>query len=55
MKLQVLLSIASIVSVVAEDVACLDADECRAQYEALGFTGGFYSAGGVDAFPYKGC
>ena len=55
MKLQVLLSIASIVSVVAEDVACVDEEECRARYEALEFTGSFYSAGGVDAFPYKGC
>ena len=55
MKLQVLLSITSIVSAVAEDVACIDAAECQARAADLGFDGGFYSAGGVDAFPYKGC
>ena len=53
--LQVLLSITSIVSAVAEDVACIDAAECHARAADLGIDGGFYSAGGVDAFPYKGC
>ena len=56
MNLKVLLASFTIIvsSVVGEDVACSDSDECFARGVSLGFNGGFYSAQGGDEYPTKG-